>query len=185
MTVPPSTAERFAIVPLSTGPAPADAIITGSMSAVMEYIPQSVARQDAIEELEKARFTADQISSLQEKTRAVQATMLSDSINHLTARLDVLVARRDEEAREREAEEETAEAKKIADELAALPDPDDPRPHENTGNLHTLSAKEDPGDPTDDTEGYLPEELAPPPDPPPEQKGTVFPQPTAIQANEE
>jgi hypothetical protein len=36
--------DRFAIVPLSDGPAPANAIAVGPLSMAMEYLPQSHAR---------------------------------------------------------------------------------------------------------------------------------------------
>ena len=52
MTYP--TTELMAIVPVSNGRAPADALVVGPMREVMQYIPQSIARQDALEELEKA-----------------------------------------------------------------------------------------------------------------------------------
>ena len=170
------TSDRFAIIPVTHGPAPDDAIVVGPMSEVFEYIPQSVARNDAHEELEAARFTADQIASLQNKTRAVQATMLADSINHLSSRLDAYVARRADEARrdaEREAEEE---AQRIQAELDALPDPDDPNADEHLagGELHDLPAKaeaeHDPDDP-EETEFEEPEDPT----------GTVIPQPTAVE----
>jgi hypothetical protein len=117
----PSPTDRFAIVPVTHGPAPDDAIVVGPMSEVFEYIPQSVARNDALEELEQARFTADQIASMQEKTRAVQATMLADSVNHLSSRLDAYAARRDAEEREEQRAREEAEAQRIQAELDALP----------------------------------------------------------------
>ena len=91
-----STTELFAITPVLDGrAAPADALVVGPMSEVMQYLPQSIARQDAVEELEKARFTADEIKSVQDKTRGVQAAILADSVNHLSSRLDAYVARRD------------------------------------------------------------------------------------------
>ena len=121
-----SPTDRFAIIPVTHGPAPDEAIVVGPISMVMEYIPQSIARQDAVEELEKARFTADQIASMQQKTRAVQASMLVDSASHLLARLDSFLQHRADRLRrdaEREAEEEH---KRIQDELDGLPDPDNP-----------------------------------------------------------
>jgi hypothetical protein len=70
------TLPLFAITPVPDGrAAPDDAIVVGDMREVMTYIPQSAARADAVEQLEKARFSADQIASMQQKTRAVQATM--------------------------------------------------------------------------------------------------------------
>ena len=95
-----SATELFAIVPVP-GRTPDDAIVIGDLKEVMQYIPQSVARDDAIAELDRARFTADQISSLQQKTRGVQVTMINDSISHLSQRLDKILARRDAQARAR------------------------------------------------------------------------------------
>jgi hypothetical protein len=186
------TPDRFAIIPVSHGPAPADAIVVGSYNEVMEYIPQSVARQDAVEQLEKARFTADQIASMQQKTRGVQATMLCDSLSLLSARLDSFLERRADAARARAKADEEEEQQRIQDELASLPDPDDPGAHdaalpgdpfapspgihENTGDLHSLPAKlpDQAGDPSKG-EMETPEPNAP------EPKGSVNPQPTAVQ----
>jgi hypothetical protein len=122
-----SATELFAIVPVrSPGRTPDDAIVIGDLKEVMQYIPQSVARDDAIAELDRARFTADQISSLQQKTRGVQVTMINDSISHLSRRLDKILARRDAQARARKRRDEEAEAQRIQAELGALPDPDAP-----------------------------------------------------------
>jgi hypothetical protein len=133
----PSPTDRFAIVQVRHGPAPDDAIVVGPLTEVFEYIPQSAARQDAVEELEKARFTADQIASMQEKTRAVQATMLADSVKHLSARLDSLLQRRDAEARARAKAEEEEEQQRIQAELDALPDPDAPDARRTRGRRRT------------------------------------------------
>lgn len=151
MTVPPSTAERFAIIPLPPGPAPADAIITGSMSAVMENIVDSHARADAIEQAARAvedaveaQELAAEAERLQEMAKANTVQMITDTIDRVTSRLDAYIARRD-------AEEEEAEAQRIEAQLAALPDPDDPATHVPGGELHTLAAKQEPE--TDDMGG--------------------------------
>jgi hypothetical protein len=153
--ITPTTTDLFAITPVKNGTAPDDAIVVGPYSEVLAYIPQSVARQDATEELEKARFTADQIASVQQKTRGVQASMLCDSVNHLSARLDAFLQRKADEEREHAREEEEAEQQRIQDQLDALPDPDNPGVHENTGDLHALQSPakdqaefEEPEDPT-------------------------------------
>jgi len=136
---------RYAIIPVFPSTKTDEAIVIGDMRQVMEYIPQSVARADAMEQLERARFTADQIKSMQAKTRAVQVSMLADSVSHLPRRLDSLIAQRQERARrdaEREAEEE---AERIQAELDALPDPDDPDAHQpGGGELHALPPSEKP-----------------------------------------
>ena len=58
--------------------------------------------------------------------------------------------------------------------------------HQPGGELHAIAAKEEPsaGDPLDDNVGDLPKELEEPPDPVPEPRGSVYPQPTAISLNE-
>jgi len=138
--------DRYAIIPVFPSTNTDEAIVIGDMRQVMEYIPQSVARNDAMAELERARFTAEQIKSMQDKTRAVQVSMLADSVSHLAGRLDALVARRTERARQDAACEAEEEAKRIQAELDALPDPDDPDPliHHNNGDLHTLPPCEKP-----------------------------------------
>ena len=150
--------ERFAIVPLSTpGPTPSDAIVVGPLNEVTEYIGQSIARQDAVGELNRARFSADQIASMQNKTRGVQVSMLADTIKQLDARMSAHAQRRADAARDRKRRDEEEEQRRILAELDALPDPDDPDAHQPTGDLHALPAK-DP-DPEDQAEfpGELPD----------------------------
>ena len=125
-------AERFAIVPLSTpGRTPDDAIVVGPLSEVTEYIGQSISRQDAVEQLNRARFSADQIAGLQEKTRGVQVSMVAEATKHLDTRLSAFNKRRADAARARADAEAEAEAKRIETELASLPDPDDPNAASN------------------------------------------------------
>jgi hypothetical protein len=191
------TPDRFAIIPMSPGPAPADAIMTGSMSAVMERIVDSQARADALEQAARAVEDAVEAERKKDEARACAVQMIADTVAHLASRLDSLTARRAERARrdaEREAEEE---AKRIQAELDALPDSDDPDAHTAGGELHALPAKdEQPTEPTeeDDDMGGVPmsyksvplsyvrgkrdqAEFPEPEDP----TGTVIPQPTAIE----
>jgi hypothetical protein len=172
--------QRFAIIPVPHGPAPKEAIVVGPMSTVMEYIPQSVARADAMAELERARFTADQIKSIQSKTRGVQVAMLTDSVSHLSRRIDAFLTRKQNQARLDAAREAEEEAKRIQAKLDALPDPDDPDAHHPSGELHTLppSVKLEPSlelEDGDQTEFPDPELPKPP----------VLEQSTAISLNKE
>ena len=50
--------DRYAIVPIALGPVPKEAIVVGNIDQVFEYIPQSVARDDAMKELEAERHLA-------------------------------------------------------------------------------------------------------------------------------
>ena len=70
------TPDRFAIIPVSPGPAPADAIMTGSMSAVMERIVDSQARADALEEA--ARAVEDAVEAQQKRDEALATTARDD-----------------------------------------------------------------------------------------------------------
>jgi hypothetical protein len=132
----------------------------------MEYIPQSKARIDAMEELEAARISHEQIQIMQNVNRGLQAAAFCDSVAHLTRRLDSYVARRTEKARRDAEEREAAEHKLIEDALSKLPDPDMP----------TSATADTPDEPQDlhtgpsvlerDNEGDLPNKLledTPPP----------------------
>jgi hypothetical protein len=156
--------DRFAIVPIpGPGPAPDNAMIVGSMSAVMECIPQSIARNEAEETLKQHQITA-----------------LIDNVAKLSTRLDLLLQRKGTRARKKK----EAEQKRIADDLAALPDPDDPATHGHMpgGELHTISAKVE--QETDDAGGVplsygnVPTSYVHSEDDP--TNGTAIPQPTAI-----
>jgi len=118
--------ERYAIIPIEPGPAPAEAIAIGNIEQVLEYIPQSHAREEAAAELERARVAADQIKRMQSANRAVQVAAFADGVTRLERRLDAFEGRRAEQAR-RDAEAQVkAEAERMATHLAALPDVDDP-----------------------------------------------------------
>ena len=161
---------RFAIVPLSSpGRPPDDAIVIGPLSEVTEYIGQSVARADAVQQLNRARFTADQIAGLQSKTRAVQATMLADTIKQLDARMNAIAQRRADAASARKRRDEEEEQERIQAELDSLPDPDDPASH---GHAATKSAPKLP-DPA-----LALEDQSDPPDPD-DPTGSAFPQPVS------
>jgi hypothetical protein len=111
-----------------TSPAPDDAIVVGPMSEVFEYIPQSVARADAVAELNRSRFTADQIARVQSVTRAVQVATLADTIKRLDAMLNAVLQRRSDSALARQRRDEEEEQQRIKAQLDALPDPDAPDP---------------------------------------------------------
>ena len=117
---------RFAIIPIEPGPVPAEAIVIGNMEQVMEYIPQSVAREKAEAELARARVTADQIKRMQSATRAAQVAAFADGVTHLERRLYAFEGRRAAQARRDGEAQVKAEAERIVTHLAALSDADDP-----------------------------------------------------------
>jgi hypothetical protein len=173
--------ERFAIVSLAHGPAPAEALVIGPMTEVFQYIGQSVARNDAIEEVEKARFSADQIAGLQEKTRGVQASMVAEAIKHLDQRMDALVKRRADAVFARQRRDEEEEQQRIQAELDQLPDPDapplllskTPDPPQALEDEEQPGHGDPPGVPVSQDEAEFPDPDAT------EPAGSVFPQPIA------
>lgn len=160
-----NTVDRFAIVAIPPGPAPNDALMVGPLDLVMQNIPQTQARADALEELEFARLKADQISTMQNVSRGLQIAAFCDSLQHITRRMDALVTRRAERARRDAEEAERQEQQQIADALSKLPDPDNPAAWSDDGELTT----HEPSQPEDkeqleasehnDAEGDLPPAL--------------------------
>jgi hypothetical protein len=139
-----------------TGP-DGETIARGSMSAVTEPILDSVPRSDAADLLIDAARACGLIESIAERedaVRAAQAQQLFDGIANIERRMDAFVERRAEIARQ-DAEREQREIQKMLD---ALPDPDDPTPHD--GDLSALGPvdKERYGGSNDD-QGDLPREL--------------------------
>ena len=166
-----ATNDRFAIVPLPPGTSPADALMIGPLDVIMQNLPDTHARADALNDLELHRIKADQIATMQQVSRGMQVASFCDSLNHLSARVDAEVIRR-AERRRRDAEEAKAlEEKQIADALSKLPDPDMPSSWSDDGELTTR----EPSQPEDeeqlaatetDNEGDLPDKLleeVPPP----------------------
>ena len=86
--------DRFAIIPVHYGDAPADAIMVGPLPTIMENIPDSIARHDSLRTLQAARLDVAVITQAQKATRALQTAAFCDSVNQISARLDALEKRR-------------------------------------------------------------------------------------------
>jgi len=189
MTHDPNLPNRFAIIPVFPSTDTKEAIVIGDYKEVMEYIPQSVARDDAMRELKDAQLTHDQIAHTQERTRAVQALMLNEALDRLLTRQDSFATKQRERRRETKARRDAAEAKRIADAKAASIKAalDALNEHHNTGDLHVIEPKDDQGNlspellkdvpPSSGTDPVLPGELGKAPEPPV--------QPIAISLNSE
>jgi hypothetical protein len=122
--------DRFAIIPLPDGPAPANAIAVGPLSMAMEYLPQSHARdkreQQAADLEARALRTVAVVNSradaVIERERKVKAqadaarAIMSDAIHRFAD--DVLALRH---------RLDRIEQRKIADALRNLPDGDHPQ----------------------------------------------------------
>jgi hypothetical protein len=151
-----STSDRFAIIPVTHGPAPDDAILIGSLDTILEYLPDTHARNDSIRRLDEGLARAAKTDQLQAMARACNVIAFADAVTRLASRLDALVAQREARAQQDAAREAEEEAKQIQAELDALPDPDNPDAH---------------------VRGRDQAEFPEPGEPP----GTVMPQPTAIE----
>jgi hypothetical protein len=80
------------------------------------------------------------------------------------------------EERQRADEEATRHQRRFEEEPLELPP---------GGELHAVAPKEEPSLEGSDNVGDLPKELEDPPDPVPEPRGAVYPQPVAISLNKE
>jgi len=191
MTHDPNLPNRFAIIPVFPSTDTKEAIVIGDYKEVMEYIPQSVARDDAMRELENAQLTHDQIAHAQERTRALQVATFCDDIKHLASRADSFATRQRVRREEAKARRDAAEARRIADAQAAsikaALDALNAHEHHPSGELHAIAPKDDQGNlpnellgnvpPAPGTDPVLPGELGKAPDPPA--------QPVAISLNSE
>jgi hypothetical protein len=167
--------DRFAIVPLRTGPPPDDALMIGPLDLIMQNLPDTLARADALDRLEAATIKSDQIKIMREAIPAIKALAFCDAASvvlpAIARRFDAYITRRTARLRAEAAEEE----RQIEDALSKLPDPD--QPHEwdappPPGELHThpptakISGDQSGTDPVlepaldpDDAEGDLPNSL--------------------------
>jgi hypothetical protein len=148
-------AERFAIVPFE-GKSQSEAIVVGPMSEVMRYIRDTIPRIEEEQRLAHAQRDAEETKRHQAEVRECALQILGDGLTRLNERIDQYGARKQERADRQRRDEEEAEIARIAEELAALPDSDDPEAFENppaTGDDGDLQAVHEPPD----TEQHDPE----------------------------
>jgi hypothetical protein len=189
--------DPFAIIPTPWGEMEAwraSTIATGTMGALAQV--HQIVRNDAAElEQKTVELDAKKHAVLSTINRLVKFMSRVDS---LTARVEQLEAkRRSDEEQQQQFEEEPIELPPDLDRLQDLPpskigaDANAAETHHPSGDLHSVEAKEEPSElpeppleEGDDNVGDLPEELAEPPGPVPEPKGSVYPQPISVSLNE-
>ena len=110
-----------------------DVIMTGSMSAIMERLPDTSARNDALSTMLDTAVKQVEAEEKLEDARACAAQILSDGITRLATRLDAFEVRREEQQRLDEQEAEREQQRRVQAMLDALPDPDDPDLGDPTG----------------------------------------------------
>jgi hypothetical protein len=116
-----STAQTFKL----TSPT-GEVIMTGSLDALMERLPDTHARNDALDSMLKIACDAVEAEERLEDAWACAAQILTDGITRLCARMDREEQRREEQQRQDAEEAERAAQEKIQRTLDALPDPDQP-----------------------------------------------------------
>jgi hypothetical protein len=148
-----------------------EVIMTGSMNAIMERLPDTHARNDAEHSMLETAIKAVEAEELADEARSVAARYLSDAITRLVDRLDSFKKQRALSMKRQEAEQQRRDRQRVRSYIDALPDPDEPEPEpkDDEGELEIKHATLSPGqDPErDDVEGDLPRELqtATPPTP--------------------
>ena len=110
-----------------------DVIMTGSMNAIMERLPDTSARNDALSTMLDTAVKQVEAEEKLEDARACAAQILADGITRLTSRLDAFEVRREEQQRLDEEEAEREQQRRVQAMLDALPDPDDPDLGDPTG----------------------------------------------------
>ena len=110
-----------------------DVIMTGSMNAIMERLPDTSARNDALSTMLDTAVKQVEAEEKLEDARACAAQILADGITRLTSRLDAFEVRREEQQRLDEQEAEREQQRRVQAMLDALPDPDDPDLGDPTG----------------------------------------------------
>jgi hypothetical protein len=101
-------------------------IMSGPMDAIMERLPDTKARNAALDQMLQNAVGAVEAEERQEQAVRSTVQMLADAAARLTQRLDAYVARRDARRKADEEEAEREEQLQIEAMLDALPDPDDP-----------------------------------------------------------
>jgi vacuolar-type H+-ATPase subunit H len=114
-------------------------IMAGPMSALMERLPDTHDRNAVLETAVRAAKEAVEAEQRLEDARACAAQIISDTVTRLCSRLDAYVAHQEEQRRQDEEQALRQEQQRIQDELAALPDPDEPDPYAFDGKEREAS----------------------------------------------
>jgi hypothetical protein len=110
-----------------TGPA-GEVIMTGSMSAIMERLPDTHACNDALSTMLDTAVKQVEAEEKLEDARACATQILHDGITRLCARLDAFEKQRAISMKRAEAERQRRDQQRVQSYLDQLPDPDAPEP---------------------------------------------------------
>src|SRR3974377_669470 len=101
-------------------------IMNGPMNAIMERLPNTRARNDALDSMLKTAIEAVEAERKRDEAIHSTAQMIVDGVTHLINRMDALEAKREAQRKADAEEAEREEQEQIQSMLDALPDPDDP-----------------------------------------------------------
>jgi hypothetical protein len=114
-------------------------IARGSLDALMERLPDTHARDAALESMLRTAAEAVEAEQRREEALASSVQMISDTVAHLTNRMDAYIERREEQRQQDAEQAEREEQAEIEAYLDQLPDPDSPATYVPGGELHDLS----------------------------------------------
>jgi hypothetical protein len=103
-----------------------DVIMTGNLDAILERLPDSLARNDALDTMLDTAVKQVEAEEKLEDARACAVKILTDGISRLTSRLDQFEKARAISAKRAEAERKARDAARVQRMLDELPDPDNP-----------------------------------------------------------
>jgi hypothetical protein len=156
-------------------------IMSGPMSIIMEHLPDTNARNAALDGMLRSAIDAVEAEERTNQARTAAAQILSDGITRLCSRMDSFEKARALSMKRAEAEIQHRARQRVAAMLDALPDPDEPEP---TTEPYSIDRKQRMAD-------QEPNEILPPPreSPGPEPGSLDYPPhpqiaaPTAISLN--
>jgi hypothetical protein len=104
-------------------------IAHGALSSVMEHLPDTHARNDALSTMLDTAVKQVEAEERADEARACAAKILSDGITQLASRMDAFEKQRAISMKRAHAEQQRRDRHRVAAMLDQLPDPDDPEPY--------------------------------------------------------
>jgi hypothetical protein len=133
-----------------------DVIMTGSMNAIMERLPDTHARNDALSTMLDTAVKQVEAEECADAARACAAQILADGITRITHRLAQFEKQRALSAKRAEAQRKAEGQRRVQRYLDELPDIDDPDPEPYSTDPKEREAELREGD---EGTGDLPREL--------------------------
>jgi hypothetical protein len=124
-----------------TGPA-GEVIMTGSMSAILERLPDTHARNDALSTMLDTAVKQVEAEEKLEEAKACAVKILADGITRLTHRLDQFEKARDLSAKRAEAERKAQDQRRVQRMMDELPDPDNPSDPDEPEEFYSIDPNE-------------------------------------------